>query len=83
MGQLNCQYLFLIRQNIPLTAYHMKPTGSVIMRAQGDTIVRTSRDYDPQKIDSELQKIESYVQSIENSTLPGLKSKMALSEYLL
>jgi hypothetical protein len=57
--------------------------GSVIMRAQGDTVVRTNRDYDPIKIDLELAKIEAYVQSIENSTLPGLKSKMALSEYLL
>ena len=57
--------------------------GSVIMRAQGDTVVRTKRDYDPVSINSELEKIERYVQSLENSTLPGLKSKMALSEYLL
>jgi len=57
--------------------------GSVILRARGETQIRTTRDMDSSIISSELEKIESYVETMDNSNLPGLKSKMALSEYLL
>jgi|TARA_B110000211_G_scaffold230449_1_gene290014 hypothetical protein len=57
--------------------------GSVVMRALGETLIRTNRELDPENINLELEKIENYVDSIDNSHLPGLKTKMALSEYLL
>jgi len=57
--------------------------GTVVMRALGETLIRTNRDLNPEKISQELGNIEKYVDSIDNSHLPGLKTKMALSEYLL
>ena len=57
--------------------------GSVILRVKGDTINRTNRNYDPHEINIQLARIEAYVETIDNSHLPGLKTKMALSEYLL
>ena len=57
--------------------------GSVTIRSGGETVSRTSRNLDPKIISSELSKLEQYVETIQNSHLPGMKTKMALSEYLL
>jgi hypothetical protein len=57
--------------------------GSVTLRLSGETHSRTERDFEPKLISIELEKLEKYIETIENSHLPGLKTKMALSEYLL
>jgi hypothetical protein len=67
-------------ENIPYMKIH---DGSVILRVKGDTINRTNRNYDSHEINIQLARIEAYVETIDNSHLPGLKTKMALSEYLL
>lgn len=57
--------------------------GAITIRSDGKTFSRTNRDFDSISISEELSKLENYVETIENSHLPGLKTKMALSEYLL
>jgi hypothetical protein len=67
-------------ENIP---YMKVDDGSVILRVKGETIIRTNRDYDVNQINAQLARVEAYVETINNSHLPGVKTKMALSEYLL
>jgi hypothetical protein len=67
-------------ENIP---YMKIDEGSLVLRAQGETFIRTNRKFDSTNIANQLEKIESYVETMDNSHLPGLKTKMALSEYLL
>ncbi len=56
----------------------------LLLRMDGETISRRNRDLSQiEVIKSELLHLENFVESIENSHRPGLKSKMALSEYLL
>jgi hypothetical protein len=66
--------------NIP---YMKIENGSIVLRAMGDTLIRTNRDFNREDIALQLERIERYVDSIDNSHLPGIKTKMALSEYLL
>ena len=56
----------------------------LIIRVEGKTKSRRNRDISQiSSIKKELSRLENFVESIENSHRPGLKSKMALSEYLL
>jgi len=57
--------------------------GSVYLRSQGVTYCRTKHILDSNEINSELEKIENYVNTVENSHSPGLKSKMAISEFIM
>ena len=67
-------------ENLP---YMKIENGQIVLRSQGETLIRTRRDFKQDEINLELDKIEKYVDSIDNSHLPGIKTKMALSEYLL
>ena len=56
----------------------------LLLRIEGETVSRRNRDLSQiEAIRNELKFLEDFINSIENSHRPGLKSKMALSEYLL
>ena len=56
----------------------------LLLRIEGETVSRRNRDLSQiEAIRNELKCLGDFINSIENSHRPGLKSKMALSEYLL
>ena len=58
--------------------------GDLLLRIEGETVSRRNRDLSQiEAIRKELECLDKFIESIENSHRPGLKSKMALSEYLL
>ena len=58
--------------------------GDLLLRIDGETVSRRKKSLDDlSDIEVELRSLNEFVNSIENSHRPGLKSKMALSEFIL
>jgi hypothetical protein len=58
--------------------------GDLLLRIEGETISRRNPNLSQvEEIKNELHRFEEFIDSTDNSHRPGLKSKMALSEFLL